>query len=220
MSIECHHCNNGKWDGKNGKAYVKPLEIASYLCSSLVYGNVHCTVSRHMHVLSRSTGTELASSTVHTRTNSHTGPIPPLILPHIHSNTCYSVWLAMLAFVLLPPHTHTHTHTQSQALRLVGLISDIIHNMAFGVASTEVCRLVGTSRMHGISNSKSPPKVSTCADFRRKFVPTNLQTSVVVGLYKLMAPPIPKAVQQITAVMHTGTIAKATMYNSQGNHVQ
>ena len=27
-------------------------------------------------------------------------------------------------------------------------------------------------------NSKSPPKVSACADFRRKFVTTNLQTSV------------------------------------------
>ena len=27
-------------------------------------------------------------------------------------------------------------------------------------------------------NSKSPPKVSACADFRRKFVTTNLQTSI------------------------------------------
>ena len=34
------------------------------------------------------------------------------------------------------------------------------------------------SRMRGIFNSKFPPKVCACADFRRKFVPTNLQTSV------------------------------------------
>ena len=32
--------------------------------------------------------------------------------------------------------------------------------------------------MRGISIQKSPPKVSACADFRRKFVTTNLQTSV------------------------------------------
>ena len=32
--------------------------------------------------------------------------------------------------------------------------------------------------MRGIFNSKSPPKVYPCADFRCKFAPTNLQTSV------------------------------------------
>ena len=35
------------------------------------------------------------------------------------------------------------------------------------------------SCMRGIFNSKFPPNVCECVDFRRKFVPTNLQTSVV-----------------------------------------
>ena len=35
------------------------------------------------------------------------------------------------------------------------------------------------SRMHGTLNSKSPPRVCTCADFHREFVPANLQTSVL-----------------------------------------
>ena len=45
---------------------------------------------------------------------------------------------------------------------------------------TEVCRLVVTREFaHARNfNSKSPPKVSACADLRRKFVTTNLQTSV------------------------------------------
>ena len=44
-------------------------------------------------------------------------------------------------------------------------------------------RLVGTNLRREFAHawtfeSKIPPKVCACADFRRKFVPTNLQTSV------------------------------------------
>ena len=38
------------------------------------------------------------------------------------------------------------------------------------------------SRMRKIFNSKSPPKVCACADFHRKFVPTNLQTYTCIGI--------------------------------------
>ena len=58
---------------------------------------------------------------------------------------------------------------------------------------TEVCRLVGTNSQREFAHARNfeckiPPKVCACADSRRKFVPTNLQTSVVEQVHRTTMP--------------------------------